>query len=78
MKQQRKVNILMNKTVKGSVELWPMVYEAGKVYETDESMARQFLSMGVCAISVIPETGCYVAHNLPGAGPTWVLIPKAT
>ncbi len=76
MKAEKRIPILMKRKVMGSIDkVHPMTFEAGKVYMTNLSMAWQFIDMNAAAISVIPEAGAYHMHVLPGAGPTWVLLP---
>ena len=80
MHAEKRTTILMTKDAKGSIDnIHAMpTCEIGRCYSVNISMAEQFVSMGVAAISVDPPWGTWVAKILENpALNEWVLVvPK--
>ena len=74
------VYISITKPIKGGVDgLYPMQFEAGKVYYIDIELAKIFTEIGIGTISARPEHGYYEMHLVPNGGqPFWrLVIPKS-
>ena len=78
-KETTQIMVLMAKNTSANMHGIPMAFQEGNTYQVTLSLAKQFVKMGVAAISEIPWTGYLVWHsakNMHAERPKWVRLQK--
>ena len=78
-KETTRIMVLMARDAVAPVYDIPMAFQKGSVYQVNVELAKQFVKMGVAAISEIPWTGYLVWHsakNMHAERPKWVRLQK--
>ncbi len=79
-KDEQRMAILMTDTKKGGIDgRFSMLFEKGKVYFMNMSLASSFIRMNAAAVSIIPATGAWHLKILEdGISAEWeLIIPEA-
>ncbi len=75
MTAEKRVPILMTENTRGGLDgIHNLLFQEGKVYMANVSLARQFIEMEVAVISIVPQAGAYNMIFHEGKKPTWRLM----